>query len=101
MRLATPGLLSVLSARTPSECPLQGILSAWAPFDEPLWLHPKEPASFPHQQLSGADMRALLAAFLLTIAGPSLAAAIVVTDGDTFQLDGTIYRLDGIDAPEI
>jgi endonuclease YncB( thermonuclease family) len=35
------------------------------------------------------------------MAGPSLAAEIVVTNGDTFQLDRTIYRLDGIDAPEI
>jgi endonuclease YncB( thermonuclease family) len=46
-------------------------------------------------------MRALIAALLLAMAGPSLAATIVVADGDTFQLDGTIYRLDGIDAPEI
>jgi endonuclease YncB( thermonuclease family) len=46
-------------------------------------------------------MRALIAALLLTMAGPSLAAGIVVADGDTFQLDGTIYRLNGIDAPEI
>jgi endonuclease YncB( thermonuclease family) len=46
-------------------------------------------------------MRVLIAAFLLAIAGPSLATEIVVTSGDTFQLDHTIYRLDGIDAPEI
>lgn len=46
-------------------------------------------------------MRALIAALLLAMAGPSLAATIVVADGDTFQLDGTVYRLDGIDAPEI
>jgi endonuclease YncB( thermonuclease family) len=46
-------------------------------------------------------MRALIAVLLLAMVGPSLAAEIVVTDGDTFQLDGTIYRLDGIDAPEI
>ena len=46
-------------------------------------------------------MRVLIAALLLAMAGPSLATEIVVTDGDTFQLDHTIYRLDGIDAPEI
>jgi endonuclease YncB( thermonuclease family) len=46
-------------------------------------------------------MRALIAALLLAIAGPSLAAEIVVTNGDTLQLDRTIYRLEGIDAPEI
>jgi len=45
-------------------------------------------------------MRALIAALLLAIAGPSLAAEIVVTNGDTLQLDRTIYRLEGIDAPE-
>jgi endonuclease YncB( thermonuclease family) len=46
-------------------------------------------------------MRILVAALLLAMAGPSLAAEIVVTNGDTFQVDGTIYRLDGVDAPEI
>ena len=46
-------------------------------------------------------MRALIAALLLAMAGPSLAAEIVVMNGDTFQLDRTIYLLDGIDAPEI
>jgi endonuclease YncB( thermonuclease family) len=46
-------------------------------------------------------MRILVAALLLTMVGPGLAADIAVTDGDTFRLDRTIYRLDGIDAPEI
>jgi endonuclease YncB( thermonuclease family) len=46
-------------------------------------------------------MRTLIVALLLATAGPGLAAEIAVTDGDTFQLDRTIYRLDGIDAPEI
>ena len=46
-------------------------------------------------------MRALIVALLLAMVGPSLAAEIVVTDGDTFQVGRTIYRLNGIDAPEI
>ena len=47
-------------------------------------------------------MRALIALLLLlAMVGPSLSAEIVVVDGDTLQLDRTIYRLDGIDAPEI
>ena len=45
--------------------------------------------------------RCVIASLLWVIAGPSLAAEIVVTSGDTFKLDRTIYRLDGIDAPEI
>jgi len=46
-------------------------------------------------------MRALFAAFLLSMVGPGLAAEIVVTDGDTLRLDRTVFRLDGADAPEI
>ena len=46
-------------------------------------------------------MRILVAALLLTMVGPGLAADIAVNDGDTFRLDRTIYRLEGIDAPEI
>ena len=46
-------------------------------------------------------MRIFVAALLLTMGGPGLAADIAVTDGDTFRLDRTIYRLDGIDASEI
>jgi endonuclease YncB( thermonuclease family) len=46
-------------------------------------------------------MRALIAALLLAMAGPGLASETVVMDGDTLQVDRTIYRLDGIDAPEI
>lgn len=46
-------------------------------------------------------MRALIAALLLAMAWPCLAAEIVVTDGDTLRVNRTNYRLDGIDAPEI
>jgi endonuclease YncB( thermonuclease family) len=46
-------------------------------------------------------MRVLIAVLLLAMAWPSQAAEIVVTDGDTLQLNRTNYRLDGIDAPEI
>ena len=46
-------------------------------------------------------MRALIAALLLAMAGPALAAETVVTDGDTLRLDRTVFRLDGVDAPEI
>jgi endonuclease YncB( thermonuclease family) len=46
-------------------------------------------------------MRILIATLLLAMAGPGLAAEIVATDGATIRVDRTIYRLDGIDAPEI
>ena len=45
--------------------------------------------------------RIVIASLLFAWAGPSLAAEIIVSNGDTFKLDRTIYRLDGIDAPEI
>jgi|SRR3954468_3164520 endonuclease YncB( thermonuclease family) len=38
---------------------------------------------------------------LLLPIGPAEAASAVVRDGDTIQLGDTIYRLDGIDAPEL
>jgi endonuclease YncB( thermonuclease family) len=46
-------------------------------------------------------MRVLVAALLFAMVGPCLAAEIVATDGATLQLDRTIYRLDGVDVPEI
>jgi endonuclease YncB( thermonuclease family) len=46
-------------------------------------------------------MRVLVAALLLAMVGPTLAAEIVATDGATIRLDRTIYRLDGVDVPEI
>jgi endonuclease YncB( thermonuclease family) len=47
------------------------------------------------------QIRILVAALLLVMAGPGLAAEIVATDGATIRVDRTIYRLDGIDAPEV
>ncbi len=44
---------------------------------------------------------AAVAALLLAMVGPGLAADLAVTDGDTLRLDRTTYRLGGIDAPEI
>src|SRR4029450_3355715 len=46
-------------------------------------------------------VRPLIAATWMAIAGPTWAANLVVTDGDTLLLDGTRFRLDGIDAPEM
>lgn len=46
-------------------------------------------------------MKARLLAFLVlaALAGPA-AAEVRIVDGDTLELDGTVYRLNGIDAPE-
>jgi endonuclease YncB( thermonuclease family) len=40
----------------------------------------------------------ILACLLATVSGQ--AASVDIVDGDTIKLDGTTYRLDGIDAPE-
>ena len=45
-------------------------------------------------------MHALIAAFLIIAATPSLAVEVSVTDGDTLILNGITYRLDGIEAPQ-
>jgi endonuclease YncB( thermonuclease family) len=44
-------------------------------------------------------MRGWIAALVLILTSPAWAAQCV-TDGDTLTLDGTKFRLDGIDAPE-
>jgi endonuclease YncB( thermonuclease family) len=49
-------------------------------------------------------MRALIAAMVLVVmalAAPALAADPEVTDAGTVRLDGTSFRLDGVDAPDI
>lgn len=46
-------------------------------------------------------MRTFIAVLFFFVISPSFAAAeATITDGDTLVLGGTIYRLDGIDAPE-
>jgi endonuclease YncB( thermonuclease family) len=45
-------------------------------------------------------MRFLIMVLALLAAGPSRADEATVRDGNTLQLAGVIYRLDGIDAPE-
>jgi endonuclease YncB( thermonuclease family) len=45
-------------------------------------------------------MRCLMVLLLLFAAGSSRAADATIKDGDTIQLAGVTYRLDGIDAPE-
>ena len=48
-------------------------------------------------------MRVIAAcAFFLALSAAAVTAAeAIVHDGDALTLDGTIYRLDGIDAPEL
>lgn len=49
----------------------------------------------------GCFLKAPLAILLLLLAFASSAPAqVFVTDGDTIEVDGTTYRLNGIDAPE-
>ena len=45
-------------------------------------------------------MRALIAVLACIMVGPSWAAEAIVTDGDTLMLNGAVFRLDGIDAPQ-
>lgn len=45
-------------------------------------------------------MRCLMVLLLLLAAGSSWAADAIIRDGDTIQLAGVTFRLDGIDAPE-
>ena len=45
-------------------------------------------------------MRCWMVLLLLFSAGPGWAADATVRDGDTIQLDGVTFRLDGIDSPE-
>ena len=40
-------------------------------------------------------------AVLAALAGPAAAGPVNVIDGDTVERDGTVFRLAGIDAPEI
>src|SRR5262249_44876358 len=46
-------------------------------------------------------MRALVALAVFMVVGPAWAADPVATDGHTVRLNGAIFRLDGIDTPEI
>jgi endonuclease YncB( thermonuclease family) len=45
-------------------------------------------------------MRFLAAVIMMLLAGPGWAADAVVSDGNTLQLDGIKYRLEGVDAPD-
>jgi endonuclease YncB( thermonuclease family) len=45
-------------------------------------------------------MRGWIAGLVLILTSPVLAAEPIVSDGDTLTVDGTKFRLDGIDAPE-
>lgn len=47
-------------------------------------------------------MRRLIVMVLgLSLAAPALAAEAVVKDGDTLQLGDKVFRLEGVDAPEL
>lgn len=51
--------------------------------------------------LSMCQSRRAFSALALILAASSTLADATVTDGDTIKLDGTVYRLHGIDAPEL
>src|SRR5262245_58265690 len=45
-------------------------------------------------------MRGWMTGLVLILTSPVWAAAPIVSDGDTLTVDGTQFKLDGIDAPE-
>lgn len=45
-------------------------------------------------------MKPLILLILVLLAGPVAAQQAGVVDGDTVRVDGTLYRLHGVDAPE-
>lgn len=45
-------------------------------------------------------MKAHVLALALAVSVSSAAAQVRIVDGDTLELDGTVYRLNGVDAPE-
>jgi endonuclease YncB( thermonuclease family) len=48
----------------------------------------------------GQQVKVWLAILWITLAAATPARAQTITDGDTLKLNGTVYRLWGIDAPE-
>ena len=46
-------------------------------------------------------MRAIVTAAVLAISSPAWTADAIVSDADTIKLGTTIFRLDGVDAPEL
>ena len=63
-------------------------------------------ATGPPQRVGALTMMRMSRALLIsafmgaTITSVSRATDLLIKDGDTLQLNGTTYRLDGIDAPE-
>ena len=45
-------------------------------------------------------MLACIAILFSIVVGPSSAADVIIKDGDTLRLGTTLFRLEGIDAPE-
>jgi endonuclease YncB( thermonuclease family) len=58
--------------------------------------------TFTHAERAIGALRSFLIVTMLSLtsAGACL-AEVIIKDGDTLQLDGVTYRLDGVDAPEI
>src|SRR5437899_2312855 len=59
-------------------------------------------ATFTHAERAIGALRSFLVVTILSLASAGgCLAEVIVKDGDTLQLDGVTYRLDGVDAPEI